>query len=136
LSLFTRDPSKPDDANNPPDELRRRAADTQHLLCSGNETQVTFVIDNADFTHVGQDIAVVGSIAGLGNWDFTAGGLRLDAHGFPTWVGTVTLPRNASFEFKAIEVQGTQTVLWETGNNRSVQLPDADAVMIRGSFRR
>ncbi|MGZ3438369.1 MAG: carbohydrate-binding module family 20 domain-containing protein, partial [Polyangia bacterium] len=136
LSLFMRDPSKPDDPANPPDELRRRAGDLQHLLCGGAQTQVTFIIDDADITQVGQDIAIVGNIADLGNWSFAAGGLRLDGRGFPTWAGTVTLARNASFEFKAIEVQGTQTLRWENGDNRTVQLPNVDAVAIRGSFRR
>lgn len=136
LARFVFDPSKADDDSNPPDDVRRRKVDMRPLLCDpGGTVQVTFVIDGADFTRPGQDIYVVGSIPELGNWS-AAKGVRLGGQQFPRWTGSVTLPRGAHVEFKAIEVESGAVLRWETGQNRVFDVPRASAVTVQGTFRR
>lgn len=98
-------------------------------------TPVTFVIDNADFTRAGQQIEIVGSVDGLGQWS-AKGGLVLSGASFPTWTGTVNLPPGTTFQFKAVEVESGAVVQWEQGANRSFTVPASGAATVHGSWQR
>ncbi len=64
----------------------------------------------------GENVYVVGNRPELGNWD-PAGGVPLSSADYPVWRGTVSLPLNATVEYKYVKRNGGQ-VIWETGANR------------------
>jgi len=61
-------------------------------------------------------------------------GVQLTGSFFPSWFGTVTLPRGTQLEFKAVEVQNGQTIAWENRPNRTFQVPDAASATVRVSW--
>ncbi|MFI5838723.1 carbohydrate-binding module family 20 domain-containing protein [Catenuloplanes sp. NPDC051500] len=77
---------------------------------------VTF---NANATTIwGQNVFVVGSVSALGAWN-TAAAVPLSSAAYPVWSGTVSLPPNTAVEYKYLKKDGTGTVTWESGANRT-----------------
>jgi hypothetical protein len=76
------------------------------------QTRVTFTIDGADGTQVGDWVYVVGSLPEIGAWN-PVQGVRCAATAFPTWTCIVNLPRGAAFEWKAIKLFRFGQVTWE-----------------------
>ena len=93
-----------------------RAAIFNWLIQSSNpgvtQTRMTFTIDGADGTQVGDWVYVVGSIPELGAWN-PVQGVRCQATAFPTWTCIVNLPRGVAFEWKAVKEFRFGQVVWE-----------------------
>jgi alpha-amylase len=98
--------------------------------------RVTFLIDGADFTRPGEDLVIVGSDPALGSWRLDGGTLRLSGASFPRWTATVDLPRGATVEYKAVSVKGSAPLLCETGENHRLVLPNAESLVVHGTFQR
>ena len=83
---------------------------------------VTF---NVNATTVwGQNVYIVGNVAGLGSWN-TANAILLSSASYPVWNGTLNLPANTAIEFKYIKKDGSGNVTWESGSNRSFTTPSS-----------
>src|SRR6185312_5877725 len=83
---------------------------------AASATTVSFT-DNAT-TVYGQNVFVVGSVPGLGNWN-TADAITLSSAGYPNGSGSVPLPANTAVQYKYIKKDASGTVIWEGGSNRS-----------------
>ena len=81
------------------------------------QSQVTFEVDGADGTQVGDWVYIVGSIPELGQWN-PVQGVRCEGSHFPNWTCTVNLPRGVPFEFKAIKYLRFGQVIWERENGQ------------------
>ena len=86
---------------------------------------VAVTVRGVDFTAFGQSVMLTGSLPELGEFN-PRFGAQLDGNQFPTWTGTVRVPRGMSFDYKAaIFDPGTDTVQFETGGNRLANTADA-----------
>ncbi len=97
---------------------------------SGN-VNVTFSCNNG-YTVMGQDVYAVGSDNALGSWN-SDNAVKLSPSSYPTWTGSVTLPRNAAIQWKCIKKQGSN-VQWQSGSNNSYQTPATGSGNTSGSF--
>ncbi|MFF3322744.1 carbohydrate-binding module family 20 domain-containing protein [Streptomyces sp. NPDC002889] len=112
------------------------ALHTGAVTCSGDSTPAT---SGASFnvnatTVVGQDIYVTGNHSALGNWN-TGSALKLDPAGYPVWKLDVTLPAGMSFEYKYLRKDGSGTVTWEGGINRTATVPASGKVTLNDTWR-
>jgi len=96
-------------------------------------SQVTFQVDGA-FTTFGTNVFVVGDAPALGAWS-AANAVPLSPTAFPTWTGTVTLPRGANVAFKFVKKDGAGRVIWEGGEDRHFTVPNAATGTASGTFR-
>ena len=87
---------------------------------TGKKCDVTTATFSSSYatTSSGQNIYVVGSIPELGSWDPTKA-LRLTASPYPSWSTTIALPKNTSFEYKLVRIDGAGHVDWEPHANRN-----------------
>lgn len=82
---------------------------------------VKFTVTNAN-TSYGTNVYITGNAWELGNW--TTG-----EYAFPlsysngNWVGTAYLSQGTTYEFKAIKVDSSGNVTWESGSNKSYTVP-------------
>lgn len=70
----------------------------------------------------GQNVYVVGNVAALGSWN-TSSAILLSSASYPIWTGTVNLPPPTVIEYKYIKKDGSGTVTWESGTNRTFTTP-------------
>ena len=89
---------------------------------------VTFTVNNATPTNVGDYIFLTGNTVELGNWgqpsptfDNTVGPL-LDPN-YPNWFLNVSVPAGQSIQFKFIKIAANGTVTWENGSNHQYAVP-------------
>jgi alpha-amylase len=86
-------------------------------------TTVAVTFNEAADTFFGQNIYVTGSIPALANWS-TDSALPLTwLNGSGTrgnWQATITLPASTAVQYKYIKKDGSGTVTWESGDNRSL----------------
>jgi alpha-amylase len=64
----------------------------------------------------------VGNIAALGNWS-PANAVKLNPTSYPTWTGSIQLPRNTAIEWKCLkreELNVNAGIVWETGSNNAL----------------
>jgi alpha-amylase len=85
-------------------------------------------------TVLGQNIYVVGSLPGVGNWD-PAKGIKLDPASYPVWKGTITLPASTPLEYKYIKRDGQGQVVWETGKNRTLTTAASGTTTLNETFK-
>jgi glucose/arabinose dehydrogenase/mono/diheme cytochrome c family protein len=98
--------------------------------------KVTFSVSGADFTKPGENIFIVGDRPELGSWD-TNQAIRLDGSAFPTWTGSVILPQGLPIQYKAVSIRSSDgRVLWESGNNHSLQVPERPTTRVENAWRR
>lgn len=86
---------------------------------------VTFTVNNAIQTNVGDFIFLTGNIVELGNWGTTfdtAMGPMLDPN-FPNWFLNVSVPAGQTIQFKFIKISADGSVTWENGNNHTFTIP-------------
>jgi len=89
-------------------------------VLSDDQTQMIFHVDA--FTAPGQQVYVVGGIPELGDWDPDK---AVDAFHNPNpsqwwkWFLPVSVPQNATFQFKYIMKDAAGNVVWEGGGNRT-----------------
>jgi glycosidase len=86
---------------------------------------VTFTVNNAVSTNVGDYIFLTGNTVELGNWGTTfdtAIGPMLDPN-FPNWFLNVSVPAGQTVQFKFIKIAADGTVTWENGSNHTFTVP-------------
>jgi glycosidase len=97
----------------------------QFTVLAAKLIPVTFTVNNATPTNVGDYIFLTGSTIELGNWGTTfdtAIGPMLDPN-FPNWFLNVSVPAGANIQFKFIKIAADGTVTWENGVNHSFTVP-------------
>src|SRR5262249_26618697 len=106
---------------------------TDYGFACNDQTAVTFNVDNAT-TSLGQNVYVVGDDRALGGWNASAAA-GLTPNPYPSWTGTVFLPRNSTVSFKFIKKGGGSGVVWEGGGNRTFSVPNAATASTAGSWQ-
>jgi glycosidase len=102
------------------------AANTiQFTVLTAKLIPVTFTVNNASPTSVGDYIFLTGAGIELGNWGTTfdtAIGPML-APNYPNWFLNAAMPAGATIQFKFIKIAAGGTVTWEGGANHSYTVP-------------
>jgi glycosidase len=102
------------------------AANTiQFIVLQAKLIPVTFTVNNATPTNVGDYIFLTGNTIELGNWATTwdgAIGPMLDPN-YPNWFLNVSVPSGANLQFKFIKIAANGTVTWEGGSNHTYTVP-------------
>ncbi|HEV7523125.1 MAG TPA: carbohydrate-binding module family 20 domain-containing protein, partial [Candidatus Angelobacter sp.] len=102
------------------------AANTiQFKVLTAKLIPVTFTVNNASPTNVGDYIFLSGSTIELGNWGTTfdtAIGPMLDPN-YPNWFLNASVPAGQSIQFKFIKIAANGTVTWENGANHTYTVP-------------
>jgi alpha-amylase len=106
---------------------------TSYGFSCDDQSAVTFQIDNAT-TSWGQNLYVVGDAQQLGSWS-SSGAVQLQPTSYPTWTGTVFVPRNQTINFKFIKKDGSGNVTWEGGGNNVFTVPNAATSSVSDSWR-
>ena len=106
---------------------------TDYGFACASTDSVTFHADGAT-TAWSQNVFVVGDRPELGAWDATKA-VALGSSSYPTWAGSVSLPRNAQVQYKFIKKDGAGHVLWEAGGNRTLTVPDAATASAGGTWQ-
>jgi hypothetical protein len=106
---------------------------TNYGFACDDKSAVTFRVDNATTTF-GQNVYVAGDAAELGQWS-QFGAFPLQPTAYPTWTGTVFLPRNTTINYKFIERDGTGNAIWQSGANTAFTVPDAATSSTGGTWQ-
>jgi glycosidase len=97
----------------------------QFTVLTGKLIPVTFTVNNATPTNVGDYIFLTGGGIELGNWGTTfdtAIGPMLDPN-YPNWFLNVSVPAGANIQFKFIKIAANGAVTWENGSNHTYTVP-------------
>jgi len=104
------------------------AANTiQFTVLTAKLIPVTFTVNNASPTSLGDYIFLTGSTVELGNWGTTfdtAVGPML-APNYPNWFINASMPAGTTIQFKFIKIAANGTVTWEAGSNHSYTVPSS-----------
>lgn len=115
-----------------------KAANTiQFTVLAAKLIPVTFTVNNAVSTNVGDYIFLSGSTVELGNWGTTfdtAVGPMLDPN-YPNWFLNVSLPAGQTIQFKFIKIASDGTVTWEGGSNHSYTVPTSGVGAVNVSWQ-
>ncbi|MGN6610667.1 MAG: carbohydrate-binding module family 20 domain-containing protein [Angustibacter sp.] len=95
-------------------------------------TSASFAVNAS--TVWGQNVYVVGNTAALGGWD-PAKAVPLSSASYPVWTGTVSMPAGTAFEYKYVKKDGSGTVTWESGGNRTATVPSSGTVTLSDTWR-
>jgi alpha-amylase len=76
----------------------------------------------------------VGDASQLGAWN-PAGAIQLQPTSYPTWTGTVFVPRNSTINYKFIKKDSAGNATWEGGGNNTFAVPDAATSSTGGSWQ-
>jgi|SRR5579884_1194045 glycosidase len=102
------------------------AANTiQFTVLTGKLIPVTFTVNNATPTNVGDYIFLTGNTVELGNWSTAwdgAVGPMLDPN-YPNWFINASMPAGVTIQFKFIKIAADGTVTWEGGANHTYTVP-------------
>jgi glycosidase len=96
-------------------------------VLSGPQVPLTFTVNNAPPTNVGDNVYLTGNDAELSNWATTTGAAigRFLAPNYPTWFGVASVPASTVIQYKYIVIKSDGTVTWEGGNNHQITTPAA-----------
>ncbi len=100
---------------------------TQFTVLTAQLIPVTFTVNNATPTNMGDYIFLTGSTVELGNWGTTfdtAIGPMLDPS-YPNWFLNASLPAGATVQFKFIKIAANGAVTWENGSNHQYTVPSS-----------
>ena len=86
---------------------------------------VTFTVNNASPTVVGDYIFLTGNTVELSNWSTTwdAAVGPMNAPNYPNWFLNVSVPAGQTIQFKFIKITAGGAVTWEAGSNHSYTVP-------------
>jgi hypothetical protein len=86
---------------------------------------VTFTVNNATPTNVGDYIFLTGDTVELGNWNTTWDGAvgPMLTPNYPNWFLNVSVPAGRTIQFKFIKIASNGAVTWEAGSNHSYTVP-------------
>lgn len=114
------------------------AANTiQFTVLTGQLIPVTFTVNNATPTNVGDYIFLTGSTIELGTWGTTfdtAIGPML-APSYPNWFLNASLPAGATVQFKFIKIAANGTVTWENGSNHQYTVPTSSTGFVNVNWQ-
>ncbi|MFC4455723.1 alpha-amylase family glycosyl hydrolase [Deinococcus sonorensis] len=89
-------------------------------------------------TTFGQNVYLSGDNAALGAWN-TASALSMSASTCSastcTWTTTVSLPASTAIQYKYIKKDGSGTVTWEGGSNRTATTPASGSTTLSGTWQ-
>ena len=109
-----------------PTSTSSRSTTATTTACQPTSTNVAVTFKVLATTQWGQNIKVVGSIPGIGNWN-TGSAIALSASEYsssnPLWKVTINLPAGTTFQYKFIRVESNGAVTWEKDPNRSFTVP-------------
>jgi glycosidase len=97
----------------------------QFTVLTAKLIPVTFTVNNATPTSVGDYIFLTGSTVELGNWATTwdgAVGPMLPPN-YPNWFLNVSVPAGQNIQFKFIKIASNGAVTWEAGSNHTYTVP-------------
>jgi len=114
------------------------AANTiQFTVLTAKLIPVTFTVNNATPTSVGDYIFLTGNTVELGNWGTTwdtALGPMLTPN-YPNWFLATAMPAGTSIQFKFIKIATNGTVTWESGSNHTYTVPSTGTGSITVSWQ-
>ncbi|HXQ70607.1 MAG TPA: carbohydrate-binding module family 20 domain-containing protein, partial [Pyrinomonadaceae bacterium] len=86
---------------------------------------ITFTVNNATPTSVGDYIFLTGNTVELGNWATTWDGAvgPLLTPNYPNWFNVVSVPAGQTIQFKFIKIAANGAVTWEAGSNHQYTVP-------------
>ncbi len=99
----------------------------QYTVLTAKLIPVTFTVNNASPTNVGDYIFLTGSTVELGNWSTTWDGAvgPLLTPNYPNWFGVASVPAGQTIQFKFIKIAANGAVTWEAGANHSYTVPSS-----------
>ena len=97
----------------------------QYTVLTAKLIPVTFTVNNATPTSVGDYIFLTGSTVELGNWSTTWDGAvgPLLTPNYPNWFGVASVPAGQTIQFKFIKIAANGAVTWEAGANHQYTVP-------------
>jgi hypothetical protein len=86
---------------------------------------VTFTVNNATPTNVGDYIFLTGSTVELGNWSSTWDGAvgPMLTPNYPNWFINASAPAGVTLQYKFIKIAANGAVTWEAGANHTYTVP-------------
>jgi hypothetical protein len=87
-------------------------------------------------TNWGQNLYVTGNLPALGGWDpAKALPLNTDSATYPVWSGAHQLPPNTAVQYKYLKKNADGTVIWESGDNRTLVTPPTGTLTLNDTWR-
>jgi glycosidase len=122
-------------------QLRNSAATNantiQFTVLTARLIPVTFTVNNASPTSVGDYIFLTGNKIELGNWTATWDGAvgPMVCPNYPNWFLNTSMPAGTAIEFKFIKVAANGTVTWEAGANHTYTVPSSGTGAVTVSWQ-
>jgi glycosidase len=114
------------------------AANTiQFTVLTAKLIPVTFTVNNAPPTNIGDYIFLTGSTVELGHWGTTfdtAVGPMLTPN-YPNWFINASMPAGTTVQFKFIRIAANGTVTWEAGGNHIYTVPASGTGFVMVSWQ-
>lgn len=97
----------------------------QFTVLTAKLIPVTFTVNNATSTQVGDYIFLTGNTVELGAWSTTWDGAvgPMLTPNYPNWFLNVSAPAGQTIQFKFIKIAANGTVTWENGANHTYTVP-------------
>jgi glycosidase len=97
----------------------------QYTVLTAKLIPVTFTVNNATPTQVGDYIFLTGNTVELGNWSTTWDGSvgPLMTPNYPNWFTVASVPAGQTIQFKFIKIAANGAVTWEAGANHQYTVP-------------
>jgi glycosidase len=97
----------------------------QYTVLTAKLIPITFTVNNASPTQVGDYIFLTGNTVELGNWSTTWDGAvgPLLTPNYPNWFNVVSVPAGQTIQFKFIKIAANGSVTWEAGSNHTYTVP-------------
>jgi len=97
----------------------------QYTVLTAKLIPVTFTVNNATPTSVGDYIFLTGNTVELGAWSTTWDGAvgPMLTPNYPNWFLTASVPAGQTIQFKFIKIAAGGGVTWENGSNHTYTVP-------------
>jgi glycosidase len=97
----------------------------QYTVLTAKLIPVTFTVNNATPTSVGDYIFLTGNTVELGSWSTTWDGAvgPMLTPNYPNWFLTASVPAGQTIQFKFIKIASGGGVTWENGSNHTYTVP-------------
>jgi glycosidase len=97
----------------------------QYTVLTAKLIPVTFTVNNATPTQVGDYIFLTGNTVELGNWSTTWDGAvgPMLTPNYPNWFLNASVPAGQTIQFKFIKIAANGSVTWEAGSNHTYTVP-------------
>lgn len=97
----------------------------QYTVLTAKLIPITFTVNNATPTQVGDYIFLTGNTVELGNWSTTWDGAvgPMLTPNYPNWFLVASMPAGQTIQFKFIKIAANGAVTWEAGANHQYTVP-------------